>query len=248
MPEKVSKAVRYLNFNINSRKLDLSGDEVLEAFEANNTSYGYSVGTELDITGVTTLKSLSLGRINVITGLETLVNLESVNMPYWSEGFSALSFDPTLYPNLRYLRLPANEISGINLSANGGLEYLDLSENALTSIDLAANTALAALYIPGNLLTSINLSTNTALVSIRVDEQPIATATISTLPNANDVAFFDCELDETSVDAVLVALDANGLNDGYADLSGGSNAPPSGAGLSAKASLEGKGWEVYVNE
>lgn len=54
------------------------------------------------------------------------------------------------------------------------------------------------------------------------------------------------DLDSAAVDAVLVGLDGNGLSDGFVDLT--SNAAPGAAGLAAKASLEGRGWTVNVDE
>jgi hypothetical protein len=60
-------------------------------------------------------------------------------------------------------------------------------------------------------------------------------------------AWQNCALDQTSVDNILVSLDAAGESNGTVDISGGTSSPPGVAGLSAKTSLEGKGWEVLVN-
>lgn len=59
-------------------------------------------------------------------------------------------------------------------------------------------------------------------------------------------AFVDCSLSEQSVDNILVSLDNSAVIDGVVDITGGSNAGPSSTGLSAKVSLEGKGWTVNV--
>lgn len=49
------------------------------------------------------------------------------------------------------------------------------------------------------------------------------------------------------VDGVLSDLENAGNTDGTVDLSGGTNAPPSAAGLASKAILESRGWTVTVN-
>jgi len=60
-------------------------------------------------------------------------------------------------------------------------------------------------------------------------------------------AWKNCALSEESVDNILVSLDASGLSNNTTTLAGGTSAAPGPAGLAAKASLEAKGWTVYVN-
>jgi len=60
-------------------------------------------------------------------------------------------------------------------------------------------------------------------------------------------AWKNCALDQTSVDGILVSLDTAGQSNGIVDLSGGTSALPGATGLSAKDSLEAKGWTVIVN-
>lgn len=54
-------------------------------------------------------------------------------------------------------------------------------------------------------------------------------------------------LNDVSVNNALIHFDNNGLLSGYIDLSAGTNAPPTGAGLAAKNNLIGKGWTVITN-
>jgi hypothetical protein len=60
-------------------------------------------------------------------------------------------------------------------------------------------------------------------------------------------AWFNCALDETSVDNILVSLDTAGQSNGNVNISGGTSASPGAAGLAAKTSLQGKGWNVVTN-
>jgi hypothetical protein len=68
-------------------------------------------------------------------------------------------------------------------------------------------------------------------------------------------AWRNCALDQTSVDNILVSLDASGVLNGTVNIDNvidsfgdiGTNSAPGVAGLAAKASLEAKGWTVAVN-
>ena len=49
-------------------------------------------------------------------------------------------------------------------------------------------------------------------------------------------------------DEMLEGLAANDIDDGFCDLSGGTNTPPTSDGEAAITTLEGRDWSVYVNE
>jgi len=51
----------------------------------------------------------------------------------------------------------------------------------------------------------------------------------------------------TDINNILIALDTAGMDSGTVDLSGGTNACPTGAGLTAKTNLDGRGVTVNVN-
>jgi hypothetical protein len=59
-------------------------------------------------------------------------------------------------------------------------------------------------------------------------------------------SWYNCPLDQTSVDNILVSLDTSGIVNCYVYLLGPS-AAPGPSGLAAKTSLEGKGWTVLTN-
>lgn len=60
-------------------------------------------------------------------------------------------------------------------------------------------------------------------------------------------AWIGCALSQQSVDNILVSLDTAGQSNGIVSIDGGTSSAPGAAGLSAKASLEGKGWTVLTN-
>jgi hypothetical protein len=57
----------------------------------------------------------------------------------------------------------------------------------------------------------------------------------------------NCALSQQSVDNILVSIDTAGQSSGILEIDGGTSAAPGAAGLSAKLSLEGKGWTVLTN-
>lgn len=65
-------------------------------------------------------------------------------------------------------------------------------------------------------------------------------------------SWYNCALNQTSVDNILVSINASGAAHGtpgyfYLNLDGGTSSAPGAAGLAAKAALEAKRWIVYVN-
>lgn len=67
-------------------------------------------------------------------------------------------------------------------------------------------------------------------------------------PNTNyNNAFQGCSLDQASVDTLLIEVEKAGTAGGFLGIYGGTNSPPSTAGLAAKALLELRGWAVGVN-
>jgi len=87
------------------------------------------------------------------------------------------------------------------------------------------------------LLSRVDLSDNNGLAALSVGGCPFLVTVVAS----------GCGLPESEVDGVLAALDAAGASNGTVDLSLGTNAIPSAAGLTSKANLEGKGWTVTVN-
>jgi hypothetical protein len=60
-------------------------------------------------------------------------------------------------------------------------------------------------------------------------------------------AWQNCALNQTSVNNILVSLDTAGQSNGTVNINGGTSAAPSGAGATAKTSLQGKSWTVTTN-
>lgn len=142
-------------------------------------------------------------------------------------------------------------LTTLSLVGYADLTSLNLSNSGVTSFTLTGASSLTEYSSTGcTALTTVNISTSTALDTINSQGcTTLSSFTIST-PSAALLTFVeltDCALDVASVNALLVALDANGLSGGAVGIAGGTSAAPTGAGITAAANLTGKGWAVATN-
>lgn len=135
--------------------------------------------------------------------------------------------------NLTDLRVDDSDFSAgfPNLIGLVNLTYFDADQSGITgTLDLSYLPALAGFDLSGNeVLTEVIIS----------DTQ--------SLGGAQSIYLDGCALTEEAVDNILIALSTNGVFGGYIDLSGGTNAVPSAAGIAARGILEGNGWYVQTN-
>jgi hypothetical protein len=195
--------------------------------------------------------------ITSITSLQNLTNLQTFNADWNSLQTVNLS-GLTQLTNVDVSDTELIDGSGnpsltsINLSGCTALEQLRLDDsdfsagipdlsglNNLQNIDMDQCGIVGALDISAssfNALTSIDFSGN-SITSI-------------TLPEANltNVDLNGNALTEEVVNDVLQWLDGSGVENGSVNLAGGTNAIPTDYGLTAKTSLQNKGWNVTVNQ
>jgi uncharacterized protein YjbI with pentapeptide repeats len=195
-----------------------------------------------------------MSAITSITGLQNLTSLQR------------------FYADWNYLT--SVDLSGLTSLIEADIsdcEEPGTNANSLTSVNLTGCTALENLRLDDSDFSAgiPNLSSLTSLQFFDMDQCNISGAVdISQLPtsfygfdlsgnnitsvqlpetNLTDVNLANTALTETGVNNILQWLDGSGVTSGYADLSGGTSAPPSGNGIIAKNNLIGKGWTVNVN-
>lgn len=192
--------------------------------------------------------------ITSITGLQNLTGLTRFNADW--NGLQSVNLSNL--PNLEDVDISDCDVPGtntasltsVNLSGSTAVQFLRLDDSNfsggipnLTGLTSLINLDMDQCNITGNVdlsmltaLTSFDLGGNTGLTSVTIFEQVL-----------NDVIINNAALTEASVNDILGWLDGGGETNGYVDLSGGTNAAPTGDGLTAVTNLEGKGWTVQVN-
>jgi len=130
---------------------------------------------------------------------------------------------------------------------DSGSTYPDVPD--FDSLNFSGCTSLSSIATSsGELKTpSLNITGCSALATISLPSDTLVTVTVSTLPSATTVGLQGCALNVASVNAILVALDSNGLSNGEVYLDLGTSAAPTGAGIIAKNNLIAKGWTVATN-
>jgi hypothetical protein len=154
--------------------------------------------------------------------------------------------------NLQNSAIAILDVSALKFVANNFL--LNTVPNLVT-LDLGALIYGSVALSSVNSLTTLNLSSLETLGQIIVNASALTTVTFGALKqNSSNTNFSGCALSQASVDGILVALaalDGTGGTTSYdnftIDLSGGTNASPGATGLTAKATLEGRGNTVTVN-
>ena len=176
---------------------------VVDAYNTqNNENIGYDISlTEEQLKTITKLECPS-NEISDASGIETLVNLQELNLSGNQLTNIDLSKNTYLYIlnleenqltnidvsnnlNLGYLYLDKNQLTSIDVSKNTNLHYLDLRHNQLTNIDVSNNLNLRKLYLDKNQLTSIDVSNNTLLQGLYAQGNQLTN--IDGLENKNEI-------------------------------------------------------------
>lgn len=150
----------------------------------------------------------------------------------------------------------AKRLSSTVATPAAGTLTLFVDENGVWSVkdSSAVVTALfnstPASYMRGYVLKHMALATVDAVPGwveiLDISENVITTAPVLSGATAlKRLIISNNLLNETNVNAVLVALAALSVSNGYLDIT--SNVPPGAAGLTAKTTLEGRGWTVLVD-
>ncbi len=137
-----------------------------------------------------------------------------------------------------------------DLSNFPNLETLDVIINNLDEIDLTGLSNLTRLYLQQNNITSLDLSPCPNLTEVRFSDNPNLNVTglPVSLTNCGYINGFDCLIDGTVIDDILLLLaGTTSVNGGFLNLSG-TNGLASQTGIDAGNSLVNeKSWTVFYN-
>jgi hypothetical protein len=115
-------------------------------------------------------------------------------------------------------------------------------------VNFTGFTALHTLTFSGVTgLTAIDLRPCVALESVSADSIGLTTLLVSSTAPIIFVEATGNALTAASVDAILIALDANGETGGVVNLASGTSAAPTSASAAARTSLTGKTWTITTN-
>lgn len=165
------------------------------------------------------------------------------------------------------ITVAGGHVTGLSLANNNivgdvGNFLTQLTSITTSSLTLNANASLAVdiSLLPPNMTSgSIYLGSTSAYgdiadlpsgltSTIQLQNTAVSECSSSTWPcntgNSKTLDFDDLSMSATSVDNILVGLDAHGNTGCTLDLTG--NGIPTATGLAAKTNLEGKGWTVSV--
>lgn len=143
--------------------------------------------------------------------------------------------DPTTWPDMTQFPV----LQDCWISGNGLTNALELSSTVISSI-WAYNNNHPSMDFTGAFPSGghyANVYNNANCTEIIIDN----------CPGLTQLNAAGCALTQANVDYILATLDSNGATGGTLDLSGGTSAAPSAAGVASQANLEGKGWTVSVN-
>jgi hypothetical protein len=191
-----------------------------------------------------------------LTGLQNLTNLQEFRAD-WN---SLTTVNLSGLSNLTYVDISDNDLPGsgtnsltsLNVTGCTAIENLYLDDNDFSTglPDLTPLTSLRILdldqcSIAGDVdisqlsstLENIDLSGNTGITSVILPEASLTNVDIS-----------NAALTQTAVNNILMWINGNGLENGNLRLHNGTSSNPSAEFLIHKTQLEGKGWNVNVNQ
>ncbi len=119
----------------------------------------------LDVSGT----SSEPGQIEDLTGIESFVNISTLNCNY----NLITELDLSNNVSLRTLSASGNLFESINLNNNYNLEFLQSNFGQLNSLDTSQNPLLRFLYVQGNSLTELDLTNNPLLIGLIIDNNEI---------------------------------------------------------------------------
>lgn len=251
--------------------LDLSNNNVITTLSCtNNNLTSLNVANMSALTSLNcsncTLPSLSLttntslqyltANINNLTTLNLSNNTSLLTLDVSENQLPSLSL--TANTALQTVNIGTNSLTGaFNVSTNTSLVDFNCESNTISSLTgLSSLSNLQKLTITNNSFSSINLSSLNNLTEFYASVNSLTSITMKSSVNITTTYHFDASYNNLSaaqINNILQTINGyttpsgTNLTDKFIDVSGGSNATPTGAGLTALTSLRNKGYRVLTN-
>ena len=199
---------------------------------------------------------------------------EYISTPANGEGVDWTVADTDLYvsPRNSLTDFSSSSPTGGSIDAkSSSLNDLTVSYVEITSLDVSQAPALTRLHCRSNFLTSLDLSNLMSLRQVVCQDNQLTSLNASNCYSMNEIICYDNQLPdiigfdgigltslnsfygynnqftEAAVNNILIRLDNISVFPSVVLLDGTGNAAPTGAGLTAKASLQAKGTYVTTN-
>ena len=241
-----------------------------------NLSSLSTVGGSINVEGVNTYPTLNLSALTTVGGSITIaygnfidtdstIDLSSLVTVGGNIGFNAnpsiSTFNLNSLTTVNEINVQAGTSTNpatLNLSSLTTIRELNINNSGISTINLNSLTTVGyeINFYRVNLLTSLDLSSLTTFSTgsngFNISEcSGLTTVNISgltTIPLTLYISFYGCALNVTTVNDILIKIAAiSPTGTGAIELTGGTNAAPTGAGLTAKTTLQSNGWTVSTN-
>ncbi len=133
----------------------------------------------------------------------------------------------------------------LDLSALVNLEQLRCRDNGINVLDVSTLVSITTMLVNTNNISVLDVAGLTDLLLLWCYDNTIPSLDVAALTSLTNFKCQDNGMTQTAVDDILVGLVTAGASGGTVIING-TNAAPSATGLSAKSTLEGRGWTVTV--
>ena len=183
--------------------------------------YGNCIST-LKVSGLTSLTYLNCNG-NYLTTLDVdgAISLTTLSCRY---NYNLPALDVSTLTALTSLECRFCKIHVLDISALTLLTYLSCYNNQISILDASALTLLETFYCYNNNITDLDVNGAISLKTLKC---------------------YNNNMEQDMVDTVLCAMDGNGEENGYLDISG--NEAPSATGVTCKNNLVARGWSVTTD-
>ena len=151
--------------------IDVSNMSALEILHCNRVN---SSLTNVNLTGATSLRELSLHSNTALTSLDISTNTALETLSIYNSSITSLTTTGAI--SLKEIHAYSSSLTSLDLSTNIALEKVQAHSSSLTAINTNGAIALKELYVYQTSIPEIDISTNTALTILHCYNNNVLTA------------------------------------------------------------------------